>query len=94
MSQFHRQNTDAPISLDAFAGFLRRPSPVKPIPHRSVAVWPNTISVGNVEGKNESIDEHHSAECAQAVCELLEKHGFGGNGKVFPISTRVEPIAD
>jgi len=61
---------------------------------RSVAVWPDTIRVGNVEGKNESSDEHDSPEAAYAVCRMLERDGFGGEGKVFPLSTRVEPVTD
>lgn len=66
---------------------------VKPtgVPHRSIAVWPDTIKVGNVEGKNESSDVLGSKEQAEGVCRLLEREGFGGEGKVFPISTRVEP---
>lgn len=60
--------------------------------HRSVAVWPDTISVGNVVGKNESSDTHASEAAAQAVCNLLEKFGFGGDQKVYPLSTRVEEI--
>jgi len=59
---------------------------------RSIAVWPDTISVGNVEGRNESSDDHDSPEAAYAVCRMLERDGFGGEGKVFPVSTRVEPI--
>lgn len=59
---------------------------------KSVAVWPDTIKVGNVVGKNESEDTHRSREAAQAVCDLLRKEGFGGEGKVFPISTRVVPV--
>ena len=57
-----------------------------------VAVWPDAIRVGNVVGKNESDDTHDSKEQAEAVCKLLEKEGFGGDGNVFPISTRVEPV--
>lgn len=67
-------------------------SSLKPQRARSIAVWPDTISVGNVVGKNESSDEHDSPEAAHAVCWMLERDGFGGEGKVFPISTRVEPI--
>lgn len=63
-----------------------------PIPHKSIAVWPDTIKVGNVEGKNESVDTHDSKEAAEAVCSMLKKYGFGGEGKVFPVSVRVEEI--
>jgi hypothetical protein len=64
----------------------------KPKAWRSIAVWPDTISVGNVVGRNESDDTHDSEEAAEAVCLLLERHGFGGNREVFPVSTRVEPV--
>lgn len=60
--------------------------------YRSIAVWPDTIKVGNVVGKNESDDTHDTKEQAEGVCRLLRKHGFGGEGKVFPVSTRVEPV--
>ena len=59
---------------------------------KSIAVWPDTINVGHIVGKNESEDTHDSKEQAEGVCRLLERLGFGGNGKVFPISTRVEPV--
>jgi hypothetical protein len=65
---------------------------LKPQRARSVAVWPETIRVGNAEGRNESSDDHDSPEAAYAVCRMLERDGFGGEGKVFPLSTRVEPI--
>lgn len=61
----------------------------KPVRHKSIAVWPDTINVASC--KNESVDLHDSKEAAEAVCHLLQKHGFGGDGKVFPLSTRVEP---
>lgn len=62
------------------------------IPHKSIVTWPAELKVGNVEGKSESTDTHPSKEAAEAVCSLLRKHGFGGQGKHFPIETRVEPI--
>lgn len=64
----------------------------KPKAWRSIAVWPDTIRVGHIVGKNESDDTHSSRAEAEAVCGLLRKHGFGGDGKVFPVSTRVEPV--
>jgi hypothetical protein len=64
----------------------------KEVPHKSIVVWPDTISVGNVEGKNESVDTHPSKGAAEAVCAKLRKEGFGGDKKVFPLSTRVEPV--
>lgn len=58
---------------------------------RSIAVWPESIRVGNVTGKNESDDTHDSFEAAAAVCHLLETQGFGGQRQVFPLETYVEP---
>lgn len=57
---------------------------------KSIAVWPKEVCLGSCS--NESTDVHESEEAAQAVCELLEKHGFGGDGKIFPLSTRVEQL--
>ena len=55
----------------------------------SVAVWPNgTIC----DGTDISTDTHTTREQAEAVCSLLRQHGFGGDGKVFPISTQVEEV--
>lgn len=59
---------------------------------QSIAVWPDTIKVGNVEGKNESVDTHDTQDQAEGVCRLMKKEGFGGDRKVFPLSTRVEPV--
>ncbi len=61
---------------------------------RSIAVWPDTIRVGHIVGKNESDDTHDSREAAEWVCRLLLRHGFGGDGEVFPVSTRVEPVLE
>lgn len=58
--------------------------------YKSIAVWPDTISVGNIQGKNESEDIHTTRDQAEAVCRLLERYGFGGEGKIFPLLTRVE----
>ena len=54
--------------LSARSGSIVR-KPLKPVPSRSVAVWPDTISVGNVAGKNKSSDTHDSADCQGLFCE-------------------------
>jgi hypothetical protein len=54
---------------------------------KSIAVWPEGAC-----GCCRSSDEHPTREAAEAVCRLLRRHGFGGHGEVFPISTHVEPI--
>jgi hypothetical protein len=59
--------------------------------YKSIAVWPESISLGTPD--NSSEDTYTTKEQAEAVCRLLERHGFGGNGKVFPISTRVEYVS-
>lgn len=66
----------------------------KPARWRSVAVWPETVKVGNEVGKNESTDTHDSKEAAEAVCSLLRREGLGGDRQVFPVSTRVEPVTE
>ena len=65
----------------------------RPTAYKSIAVWPDTISVGNVEGKNESSDTHSTWGQADAVCRGLRREGITINGvHVRPISTRVEPV--
>jgi hypothetical protein len=59
---------------------------------RSIAVWPDTIRVGNEVGKNESEDVHETREQAEGVCRLLRRDGYGGERMIFPLSTRVEPV--
>jgi hypothetical protein len=34
-------------------------------------------------------DEHDTYKAAAGVCEMLETDGYGGEGKLFPISTTV-----
>ena len=53
---------------------------------KSKAVWG--------EGFNNitSEDSHYTKEQAEAVCHILERDGFGGEGKYFPIKTCVEEI--
>lgn len=52
----------------------------------SHAQWPSpAVQLGNID--NVSTDSHGSQEEAQAICHALEKRGFGGDGKIFPIRT-------
>lgn len=53
----------------------------------SVAVW---ADVGH--GRFITKDKHHSKEQAEAVCDLLEQNGFGGEGLVFPELTVVRKV--
>jgi hypothetical protein len=42
------------------------------------------------ENSETTSDEHDTREQAQAVCDMLEREGFGGEGKMFPVKTWVE----
>lgn len=53
---------------------------------KSVAIWPKEANVSN----NKSWDEHYTEEAARAVCSMLRRDGFGGEGKIFPTNTYVE----
>lgn len=57
---------------------------------KSIAVWPPEVKCGNVN--NESSDTHETQGQAEAVCRGLRREGYGGQGKIFPISTRVEEV--
>lgn len=58
-------------------------------PYDSIVLWPEEVSTGKIP--NESRDSHRSKHAAEVVCGRLEAEGLGGEGKIFPISTRVEP---
>lgn len=58
--------------------------------YTSNAEWPETITVGNIEGYNVSTDIHDSKEAAIAICKKLMREGFGGEGKIFPIRTWID----
>lgn len=54
---------------------------------RSKARWPEGTIVG---GPDVTADDHETFEQARTVCLILKREGFGGEGKIFPISTWVE----
>ena len=58
--------------------------------YRSNAQWPKGTCGGH-RGDCSS-DIHWSKGCAEGVCALLEREGFGGEGKVFPIKTWVDEV--
>ncbi len=61
---------------------------------KSIAVWPADACVGSTtENVNETADTHDTREQAEAVCRMLRREGLGGNGQIFPLSTRVEETA-
>lgn len=57
---------------------------------KSIAWWPESVSLMSKE--NTSDDTHHSQEAAEAVTRMLQRRGLGGDGKIFPLKTAVEPI--
>ena len=59
---------------------------------RSVVEWPEEVSTGR--SPNVSTDEHRNKESAEYVCKRLEKEGMGLEGKLYPISTRVEQVKE
>lgn len=77
--------------MSELARVARETMPPKPRRWRSVAVWPASVTgLGNIQ--NESTDEHETESKAQFICGMLRRQGLGGEGKIFPLSTRVEPI--
>lgn len=50
-----------------------------PVGWKSIAWWPDTVSLLNEE--NTSEDKHHSEEAADAVCRALRREGLGGGRK-------------
>lgn len=61
------------------------------MPWISIVKWPEEkIDLGNEN--NSSCDFHNSQKDANTVVEMLEKDGFGGEGKVFPTETFVAHV--
>jgi hypothetical protein len=60
--------------------------------YKSIAEWDYSICID--EGNEFTIDFHETEEQAQAVCKMLERDGYGGEGKIFPIETWVEKIKE
>ena len=56
--------------------------------YQSNAQWPLDVYQG-MYGDGISTDTHSTFEMAQAVCDGLMKEGWGGGGKVFPVSVWV-----
>jgi len=54
----------------------------------SEAKWPYPqVNLGNTG--NISTDKHETKGHAFDVIEMLQTYGFGGDGEIFPIETRV-----
>jgi hypothetical protein len=56
---------------------------------KSHAEWPEPN-----HGVQFSEDTHDTREQAQSVCDMLQREGLGGEGKVFPIQTWVTEIKE
>ncbi len=56
----------------------------------SHAQWPLDTYKG-MYGDGISTDTHPTKEHADAVCEALQREGFGGERKAFPLKTWVTP---
>ena len=54
---------------------------------KSNAEWDKSLGFEN----NVTTDTHHTRGAAEAVCNMLERDGLGGDRKHFPIKTWVEP---
>ena len=56
----------------------------------SHAEWPEGVYCSATFGDNTTTDRHHSKQAAQWVCNELERNGFGGDNKNYPIRTWIE----
>ena len=70
-------------------GYLANGNPISKM-WQSCAQWPTDVYSGT-DGNGMSTDKHVTKERAKAVCRILEKNGFGGAGKSYPIKTWVKP---
>lgn len=59
----------------------------KPFSWRSKAWWPHTVDL--LSNDNSSEDTHHDPDFAAAICRRLQREGFGGGRKIFPIRVAV-----
>jgi hypothetical protein len=39
-------------------------------------------------------DTHDTKEQAEGVCKLLNQYGFGGNCRLFPVETWIDPVSE
>lgn len=59
--------------------------------HQSNALWPDGVC-SSMYGDNISTDTHPTERHAEAACTALEREGFGGEGKLFPLLTWVSDV--
>ena len=58
---------------------------------QSNALWPKGVC-SSMYGDGISTDTHMTRAQAEAVCRALEREGFGGERKHFPLKTWVSPV--
>ena len=59
------------------------------VAYKSCAQWPEGCAdaIGNY-----SEDTHATREAADAVCQMLKQHGFGGNFQHYPVRVWIEEV--
>lgn len=58
---------------------------------KSIAEWPEGTTSDSY-GRCRSEDTHDTRNQALGVCVLLNKWGFGGDGRTFPVKTWIEEV--
>jgi len=58
--------------------------------YKSCAEWPPETFTA-MDGTHVSTDTHDTEEAARGVCNMLARHGFGGNGPK-PVRVWVETL--
>lgn len=56
--------------------------------YKSKAHWPAIVAA--CHGASISEETHDTKEQAEAVCQMLERDGLGGDKQIFPVKTWVE----
>ncbi len=67
------------------------PKPAQAPKLQSNALWPPGVCASRWND-NISTDKHRTQEEAEGVCRMLQREGFGGNGKAFPLRVWVSEI--
>jgi len=61
---------------------------------KSRAMWPADADLCPSDYRFITDDNHQTEKMARAVAYMLTKDGFGGDGKIFPLATWIEPIIE
>jgi hypothetical protein len=63
------------------------------MPWQSFAQWKKSeVLILPENPRNETTDTHESAEAALGVIRLLQREGYGGDGRIFPVLTGVREV--